>query len=286
MRKVLIIAKRNENFDSLSAKLCADSDITVDVWDHSKINVQILDGKMTVSNEEFEDDLSAYEKVIVMIAPEKKYHMFSAIGCAARQNNIEMLDDFFADTSGKLYAMCRFAEMGLSVPDTFFGSVDFLKKSLSLIGGQGVLKSIHGTKGRDNYLVKSADEIEKILNEDPEKEFILQNFIPNDGDFRVVTFNYQPRIAIYRSSNGKDHRNNTSVGGSATIVPFENLSDEFLTLAKDAARALQIKMAGVDLIQNKETGKYFVLEVNRTPQLASGSFVDEKAAAISDLIRS
>jgi D-alanine-D-alanine ligase-like ATP-grasp enzyme len=41
------------------------------------------------------------------------------------------------------------------------------------------------------------------------------------------------------------------------------------------------QVAGVDLVQDKLSGTWYILEVNNAPQLRSGSFVDEKAAMIA-----
>lgn len=53
-----------------------------------------------------------------------------------------------------------------------------------------------------------------------------------------------------------------------------------------ASKALNIKLAGADIMQNNKTNDYTVLEVNRTPQLITGTFVDEKQKIIQNLIHS
>ncbi len=285
MEKSLVIARPTKYIEELQKKLKEAGD-KVELWDYNDLALSIIDGKMSVQRHLDSDVLENYNKVMVMIAPEEKYHMFSAIGCYCRKNKIKMLDETFADTSGKLYEMFRFAEKDLPVPDTFYGPKEFLSESLTKLGNVGVLKAIHGTKGRDNYLVKNATEIERIVDNEPEKDFILQEFIPNEGDYRIVAFEYEPKLAIFRTSHGKDHRNNTSVGGSAKIIPLTDIESEILDTAKKAAEAMNIRLAGVDIIKNKLTNKHALLEINRTPQLASGSFVDEKFKIIQDLIRS
>jgi len=52
-----------------------------------------------------------------------------------------------------------------------------------------------------------------------------------------------------------------------------------------AADILQFDIAGVDMVQDKETGSWYCLEVNNSPQLASGAFVDEKRAAIAEFLK-
>ena len=40
------------------------------------------------------------------------------------------------------------------------------------------------------------------------------------------------------------------------------------------------------MVVDKETGKFFILEVNNAPQVSSGSFKDEKVVVYADMILS
>ena len=67
------------------------------------------------------------------------------------------------------------------------------------------------------------------------------------------------------------------------MVALTEADPKVLDLAIKAAKALNIRIAGADILQDKTTGEYSVLEVNRTPQLASGAFVDEKMQILKEL---
>ena len=113
-------------------------------------------------------------------------------------------------------------------------------------------------------------------------DFILQEFVPNDGDLRIVTIDYKPKLAILRQG-GADHRNNTSLGGTADLLDLAEVEPAAIELATAAAAALEIKLAGADVMKHHTTGEYYVLEVNRTPQLATGAYTAEKAAVLKEL---
>lgn len=285
MEKVLILARKPETFLKLAEDLTTKT-TQVEVASYQDLGLLIDGEEAQVTNCQTGTDLREYRKILVLSTSffHRENYIFSAIACYCRKYGIEMRDDNFTNLDGKLYAMWRFWETGVAVPKTAFGPVDFLAKILPRFGGVGVLKSVNGTKGRDNYLVHSAEEIQEIITKNPEIRYILQNFIPNDGDYRVVLVNFEPKLAIYRSANGKDFRNNTSLGGEASLVPLEDLDPSVIDLAVAATKALDIKIAGADILQNRETGEYSVLEVNRTPQLASGAFVEEKTAILKELI--
>ncbi len=285
MKTVLILARKPETFLELAKRL-SSQEISVEVAAYNDLGFLIDGDEAKVVNCRTGEDLRNFSKILVLST--SLYHaqnyIFSALACYCRKYSIEVLDDSFTNSDGKLYAMWRFWEKGVDVPKTAFGPASFLGEILQKFGSPAVLKAVNGTKGHDNYLVHSGEEIAEIVERDPDTRYILQNYIPNDGDYRVIVTNFEAQLAIYRSANGKDFRNNTSLGGEASLVPLDELDPKIIQLATEAAKALDIKIAGADILQNKETGKYSVLEVNRTPQLASGAFTDAKAEVIRGLI--
>lgn len=287
MKKILLINRKieiEENIAELKRVAEETGEVQVSTGCFSDINL-LIDGENSyIKNEKTGEDLADFDKILcITTAPFERRHIFNAYGCYCRKKGVIMADDTFANASGKLYEMWRCWEHDVPVPKTAYGTKEFLGKCLQEnFGGVGVLKSIRGTKGQDNYLVYSAEEVSKIVDENPDIEFILQEFIPNTGDYRIVTLGFEPYLAIYRSSGGKDHRNNTSLGGSAKIIPLEEVDKEILDMSIKAAKATNKRFAGVDVITHRDTGKNYILEVNHTPQVVTGAFTDEKFKVLRD----
>ena len=282
MKKVLFFTGKPSLVDNFK-ELLKKEDILVSTSDYKDINL-LIDGENTsIRIRETNEDLTDFDAVVCITTPKHELiDIYSSIGCYCRKNHIKMIDDTFTNTSGKLYEMWRFYENDIPVPKTAYGSIDFLKEQLEKFGGIGILKATRSKKGGGVFLVKSDDEIDAILNTDESRfGYILQNFIENDGDYRVITIGFEPKLAILRSSGGKDYRNNTSLGGSAKIV---ELDPELIDIATNAAKATDIKFAGVDIIEDKNTGERFVLEINRTPQFTTGTFTDEKYNVLKDYL--
>ena len=281
MKRVLFFTKSVKLLDDFKQRL-ANEEIDAKVCNYEDLDL-LIDGENTsIRIHSSGEDLSDFDVIICISTPEHDLiDIFSSIGCYCRKKHVKMIDDTFTNTSGKLYEMWRFWENDIPVPKTAYGNASFLSSQLEKFGGEAVLKATHGSKGKDNHLVHSAKEIEQILADASCYDYILQNFIPNDGDYRIVAFDYEPKLGIYRSSGGADHRNHTSLGGSASIV---EISPELADIAHRAAKATDIKFAGVDIITDKNTGENFVLEINRTPQFASGSFTDEKYKVLRDYL--
>lgn len=116
----------------------------------------------------------------------------------------------------------------------------------------------------------SASELKKTFGkqtDDPKYDDfrIIQKFIPNEGDFRVLIFDGNIIASAKRISKDpkKEFRNNLSKGGKGIKMDIPHVAAQ---LALDAAKVVDKNMAGVDLIQDSRDGKWYVMEVNSAPQ--------------------
>lgn len=142
-----------------------------------------------------------------------------------------------------------------------------------------VVKAIVASKGEDNFLVRSLDELASLPLKS-ECTYIMQEFIANDKDYRALVFNNNVELVIERRRQNADtHLNNTAQGADAATVSLDDLPADFAVVTVQAARSLgRGDFAGVDLLVDEDTGKVVVLEVNKTPHLALGipSVIDTK----------
>lgn len=144
-----------------------------------------------------------------------------------------------------------------------------------------VLKSITGTRGSDNFLVKSEQEMHDVFRANPQVTFTMQEFIPNDGDYRVVVMGKTIPLVIERKASSGSHLNNTSQGGEAQLVDKRDLPEEVRKNCVLAAELFGRDIAGVDIVRSKKDGAYYCLEVNRAPQIEHSSYENQKAKALA-----
>lgn len=170
-------------------------------------------------------------------------------------------------------------------PRTLAGPADELARRMPELGQKAVLKDSDGSKGRLNFVVSSSSEVTEILQANPDVQFVLQEYIPNDSDYRVLIMNGKVAMVIRRSGDGSSHLNNTSQGGAAELVDVESIDAAIIDESIAAAHALKLQVAGVDVMQDTRTGDYYFLEVNNAPQISSGSFMAEKSEAYAQMIR-
>lgn len=148
-----------------------------------------------------------------------------------------------------------------------------------------ILKADVGRKGQNNFLVKSKEELREILKNNKDTKFVLQKYIENDGDYRFLVMGSEVKLVFKRSGDKKlTHLNNTSSGAKVKKINPKEFDTEVISLVKRAAAVDRLSVAGVDLIEDKSSGKWMVLEVNISPQLITGEFADEKIKSYSKMI--
>lgn len=187
----------------------------------------------------------------------------------------------------KLATTFRLWGQGVAMPNSVYVRradrlADFLKSDrATMLGDKFIVKDIIGAKGKMNFLVDRTEAI-KIVEENPDVHFVCQRFIPNDGDYRVGIYADEPGFIIKRVGSGQSHLNNTSAGGKATYIPVNEAPKKIIAIAKKASAATDLQVAGVDLIRDKETAKWYVLEVNQGSQIVTGAFVEENIKAFNE----
>lgn len=143
-----------------------------------------------------------------------------------------------------------------------------------------IVKSITASRGNDNYLIHDKQSLVSTI-QSSEKVLVVQDFVPNDGDYRVIVMGDTIPLIIHRKSVSDSHLNNTSKGGKAKLVEPEKLPAKMLQDCIMISKLVGREITGVDMIIDSKTGEHFLLEINNMPQLSTGSFVNEKAKALN-----
>lgn len=184
---------------------------------------------------------------------------------------IQLADDK-AETALKL------AEAGVPTVDTIPAPTCFpgcrrnpasAEEAARILGWPLVIKENKGSFGAQVYLANNIREAERILTHIGEHDCIFQRFIADSKgrDLRVTVVGGKVICAMERQAATKDEfRSNIGAGGTATA---RTITDYEAKLAVDAANALGLDFAGVDILMGKEENERYVCEVNSNPQLQS-----------------
>ena len=153
-----------------------------------------------------------------------------------------------------------------------------------------VLKDAIGDRGKDNYLISNQATFSVAAKRlENKKTIIAQKYINNDGFTRVLVMGDEvvqvvERITAAHADPLKAHLNKPHGSANARELKAAEQTADITTLARKAALALDRTIVGVDLIQDKETKQWYVLEANYNPEITSGVGVAKKAKAIARLL--
>ena len=225
---------------------------------------------------------------------QKKMEVASAVAEYAEAMNINYIDREVAQfrSYSKLSQYARLARYNLAIPKTVIMHHSYLETSFDFIVSKiklpFIFKDVAADKGEANFLIRNEQEYKaaaKIARK-TDAYFAAQEFIENDGDYRCLVFDKKLSLVIKRlRQDDSTHLNNTSTGGSASLVESAEMPPAVQAMAIKSAIVLGRQVAGVDLMRSKNTGKWYILEVNNSPQIASGAFIEEKAKVFAKFLR-
>jgi len=192
----------------------------------------------------------------------------------------------------KIGELARMADNGITLPQTFTSSAREIRKVFKReqpFAYPFIMKAADGYGGKNNFLIHSYKELVRELDGHKDLSFVLQEFIPNNHDYRCIVLGGEIKLVLQRTraKNAKTHLNNTSQGAEGKMIPVSELPIDAQQQVLRAANVLgRSQFAGVDLMINSETRTPYILEVNQTPQIEIGAEIDKKMAAMVDYIKS
>lgn len=216
-----------------------------------------------------------------------------SVAMYANANNVKVLNSevLYTRSRSKLSQYVVAALSGINMtPFLFCKDISLLRGEInSWQGGYPVIaKGVQASRGNDNHKLNNKDELLATIEHSNDIDgpwFVVQGFVPNNGDYRVIVMGDEVKMVIHRQAGGDSHLNNTSKGGLATNVEVEKLPTKVQEQCVTLAKALRREVTGVDVIQHIDSGEFFLLEINNMPQLATGTFVSEKMSALDSYFR-
>lgn len=161
------------------------------------------------------------------------------------------------------------AESGLAIPKTYFSpsyNKEKLLRAKNFLGFPMVAKKIMSRQGKGVFLVKTTDDLFSLLDHTDRDRLILQEFIPNESDFRIfITGTVVGALEERVRQDKEDFRNNASLGGKEIYSDPKKISPALKDMALKAAHVLHIEVAGVDIVVSSRDKKMYLFEVNKSP---------------------
>lgn len=289
MKKVLIIGglsteRDQTKYGQFFSEFIKDHSFDMANFDELAFSVQ--PNEMKIICTKLDTEVKDYDLVMFRGRLLAHRDLASVVCTYLKYYNVPFFNDYLLQrSSNKLVQAAFFFEQKVAFPQTFFAmNSSDLKQLLATTGISWpiILKDVWGSHGENNFLVKSEDELDKILSDNRDLSFIAQPYHPNSCDYRVLIMGDQKPLIIKRMAGGGSHLNNTSQGGSAELL--DELPAELIAQAKQLAENSGMVIAGVDILPDSKSGQHLFLEINSQPQILTGAFVDEKHAAIKKFL--
>ncbi|WP_396183151.1 30S ribosomal protein S6--L-glutamate ligase [Flavobacterium sp.] len=213
--------------------------------------------------------LNELDAVIPRIRPNITFY-----GCALTRQ-FEALKIFCLNSSAaitqsrdKLYSLQLLLNNGIDIPTTGFANSPLDTDDLiKMVGGTPlIVKLLEGTQGKGVVLAETKKAAESVINafKSLNANILVQEFIKeaNGKDLRLFVIDGKVVATIQREALAGEFRANIHLGGTASVI---KPTKEEKIIAVKAAKAMGLKVAGVDIIRSSKGP--LLLEVNSSPGL-------------------
>jgi ribosomal protein S6--L-glutamate ligase len=212
--------------------------------------------------------LDNFDAVIPRIRPSITFY-----GCALTRQfeslKVFCLNNAAAITQSrdKLFSLQLLLNHGVAIPITGFANSPLETDNLiKMVGSPLIIKLLEGTQGKGVVLAETKKAAESVINafKSLNANILVQEFIKeaNGKDLRLFVVDGKVVASMERKAAPGEFRANIHMGGTAHVI---KPTVEEKKIAIRAAKAMNLKVAGVDIIRSAKGP--LLLEVNSSPGL-------------------
>lgn len=176
--------------------------------------------------------------------------------------------DSILNSRDKLSSMQALSRHDVGIAETAFvrNQKDILQAIHEMGGAPVIIKLLSGTQGVGVILAESNKVAEAIIEtlSSVKQNVLVQKFVSESKGRDIRAFVVGDRVvaAMRRTAVGQEFRSNVHRGGSTEVV---KLDEAYERTAVRAAHILNLKVAGVDMLEGKDGP--VIMEVNSSPGL-------------------
>ena len=210
----------------------------------------------------------------------KRFEEVSLLVNYAKEKGIKIVDRIYEKSHiirlpiAKALEVKLLSQAGVPLPKTFFAKLsEIAQKAPELYGFPFVIKGTTGKQGHAVWSPRNKEELETLYGELKGKEkegkrFLAQEFIKASQRVRVFVVGGVAVAAITSPTRWRKRfvakvNGEYPAGKREALMPVPGADAK---LAVAAAGALDVDIAGVDIIHDDATGRAYVLEVNSAPR--------------------
>ncbi|MBN1168315.1 hypothetical protein JXA63_00335 [Candidatus Woesebacteria bacterium] len=229
----------------------------------------VIDTKNKRSILKVKDHPLTYFNAVYIRTIKENFYSLTQISTACKLANIPIIDRSLSIpgrlADNKMRQLILVQRSGMNIPRSIMVSKIFIPEKLGQLNIFPIfIKATDFNKGKGVFLIKDHRHAKLLINRRISgkitRNFIIQEKIDYIRDYRVIVLGKKILGAIIRKPHGSEIRANIARGG--TSVKVGNIPKELKELALKAAKTLDVEIAGVDFLEDKN-GKFYFLEVNR-----------------------
>jgi hypothetical protein len=184
---------------------------------------------------------------------------------------------FAEQSTSKITDQVQFTFEGIHTPNTFYidrhNITRYVETIEDICGYPLIIKDTVGSRGKYSAYVENRKELIERMTHLPNHtiKYMFQEYIQNDYDWGILVSNGVVVSAEKSYHADCEFRNNACKGATEVFVDIQSVPEDVLTIALNASRRLGLTWSRSDIVVNKKTGLPYLLEVNRSPGITSGT---------------
>jgi glutathione synthase/RimK-type ligase-like ATP-grasp enzyme len=243
-------------------------------------------------------DISGIGLVYIRRADHSHFSLAGSLALCLDKLNIPFFDKNFKElgaSGDKLTSYLKLSIAGVPVPHTIFCMGASIKKYedyiIKELGFPIVAKELVGQHMTGIYSISDKTQFrqlpEKIGERNRTAKYLFQKYIPLESEYRLLVLGDD--VKVVHTKVPRDYSllklNYSNPNQSEEYLKVDSISPEIQKVAVKAANCLNIQIAGVDVAIEKETGKVFIIEVNRGPAFNYDKTISPEVDEVSKFIK-
>ena len=222
--------------------------------------------------------------------------MAATLATCLKAKNIKFIDSSWGEIGplgSKFTSLVKLSTLGLPIINSIYvrqKQIDKYKERIvKELGLPLVAKELSMQKGKGVYKVSSLEDFANLPAKSlggSDNQFLFQQYKNLGDEYRVLVLGrkvgvWEKKILTVEG----EFRHNVALGATEEFLDLDKIPADLAKIATDAANKLNLQIAGVDIAADKNTGKYYLIEVNRGPGFTYDTEVSPEMGQIAKFLR-
>jgi len=222
--------------------------------------------------------------------------MAATLATCLKVKNIKFIDSSWGEIGplgSKFTSLVKLCTLGLPIIKSIYvrqKQIDKYKERIvKELGLPLIAKELSMQRGKGVYKIESILDFEKLpakSSTGSDNQFLFQEYKNLGDEYRVLVLGQ--KVAVWEKkilTVDGEFRHNVSLGAREEFLDLDKIPTTLSKIAIDAAVKLNLQIAGVDIAKDKNTGKYYLIEVNRGPGFTYDTNVSPEMDQIAKFLK-